>query len=198
MKPYIKLSTSRKSLHKLSVRQRRRVMTQARTKNLRLQISRACNFAHIQSNNSTLQDIPASSIVGSSSHRLHDSFSSNINILDDNIDDIRRCVNVEDDTASLSSTSSHGSHESSSLSTTSSEPSFSEHLASCFVDNNLTHSQGNSVLSVLKTLTCFSNLPKDVRTLLNTPRHRVVVCKVEPGEYIHFNLETGIVESVRT
>lgn len=31
---------------------------------------------------------------------------------------------------------------------------------------------------------------------MNIPRHRVVVCKVEPGEYIHFNLETKIVESL--
>lgn len=39
-------------------------------------------------------------------------------------------------------------------------------------------------------------MPKDVRTLLHTPRHSVIVSSVEPGEYIHFNLETAIIESI--
>ncbi|XP_032690588.1 uncharacterized protein LOC116853571 [Odontomachus brunneus] len=82
-----------------------------------------------------------------------------------------------------------------SFSTTLLEPSFSENLASCFIDCNLTHCQGNSVLSVLKTHTCFSNLPKDVRTLLNTPRHRVVY-DIEPGQYLHFNVEVAIVKNL--
>jgi len=39
-------------------------------------------------------------------------------------------------------------------------------------------------------------LPTDVRSLLNTPRQRVIICNVEPGQYIHFNLETEIIESL--
>lgn len=180
MKPQITLSTSRKSLHKLSIRQRSRVMSQVR-KNVRLKNSHTCNVAQL--NNSSLQNISTSSIVGCS--------SSNLDTLQNNID---ICVNVyEDDTASCSSSISHDS-ETSSFST-SEEPSFSEHLASCFVENNITHSQGNSILSVLKKHTCFSNnLPTDVRSLLNTPRQRVVIYNVEPGQYIHFNLETEIIE----
>lgn len=74
------------------------------------------------------------------------------------------------------------------------EPSFRENLACCFLRNNLTHIQGNNILSVLRRHTCFSNLLKDVRTLLDTPRHRVLVSIVPPGEYVHFDLETGIIE----
>lgn len=74
------------------------------------------------------------------------------------------------------------------------EPTFRESLASCFVQNNLTHVQCNNILSVLRTHSCFSDLPKNVRTLIQTPRDKVFISTVEPGEYIHFGLEEGIVE----
>lgn len=74
------------------------------------------------------------------------------------------------------------------------ELSFCERLSSCFVNNNLTHVQCNNILSVLRMHPCFSTLPKDVRTLLHTPRNRVIVSKIEPGEYIHFDLETKIIQ----
>ncbi|XP_025161373.1 uncharacterized protein LOC112590059 isoform X1 [Harpegnathos saltator] len=74
------------------------------------------------------------------------------------------------------------------------QSSFREQLASCFVDNNFIHVQGNSVLSLLRTHPCFSNLPKDTRTLLNTPRNSIVVLNVEPGEYIHFDFQIALIE----
>ncbi|XP_076766660.1 uncharacterized protein LOC143433258 [Xylocopa sonorina] len=70
--------------------------------------------------------------------------------------------------------------------------SFRDRLASCFIDSNLTHKQGNNILSLLRSHSCFSNLPKDVRTLLNTPRDSGVVSVVPPGEYIHFSLQAEI------
>jgi len=96
MKPQIKLSTSRKSLHKLSIRQRSRVMSQVR-ENLRLKNSHTCNVAQL--NNSSLQNIYTSSVVECS--------SSNLDTLQNNRD---ICINVnEDDTASCSSSISHDS-----------------------------------------------------------------------------------------
>jgi len=38
-------------------------------------------------------------------------------------------------------------------------------------------------------------LPKDTRTPLNTPRNKVILSQVKPGEYVHFNLETEIIEA---
>jgi len=61
------------------------------------------------------------------------------------------------------------------------------------VDNNLTHVQGNIILSLLRTHPCLFTLPKDVRTLLGTPHTRVVVSNVEPEEYVHFDIEAGII-----
>lgn len=82
----------------------------------------------------------------------------------------------------------------------SNELPFSERLASCFVDNNFTHVQCNNVLSFFRThfrtFSCFSNLPKDARTILSTPRNRIIISKVEPGEYIHFDLKSKIIESL--
>jgi len=37
---------------------------------------------------------------------------------------------------------------------------------------------------------------KIVRTIVNTPRNHVVLTKVEPGEYIHFDMETAITGSL--
>lgn len=78
------------------------------------------------------------------------------------------------------------------------DSSFRERLASCFVNNNVTHVQANNIISVLQTHSCFSNLPKDVRTLISTPRNRVIVLQVEPGEYIHFDIETEIITNLST
>ncbi|XP_076660386.1 uncharacterized protein LOC143363725 [Halictus rubicundus] len=77
-----------------------------------------------------------------------------------------------------------------------SEVSFRDRLASCFVDNNLTHTQGNNILSLLRTHSCFSSLPKDIRTLIGTPCTSVVTSVVEPGEYVHFDVELKIVKQL--
>lgn len=88
----LKLSTSRKSLHKLSQRQRNRVKIEVK-RNLHLQFSRkSSSNTHIESNKqSDLTDIPP--LVASSC-------SSTINIQSDNID-IAYQVYAEDDGASL-------------------------------------------------------------------------------------------------
>jgi len=117
------------------------------------------------------------------------SFTDNINIIDDHRCDV--------DMFSISSSSSFSSSFNASfLETTQIEPSFHERLASCFVDNNLTRAQSNSILHLLRTHPCFNKLPKDVRPLLNTPRARVITFNVEPGEYIHFNLEVKIIQNL--
>lgn len=51
-------------------------------------------------------------------------------------------------------------------------------------------------MHLLRTHSCFHNLPKDVRTLLDTPRTRVTTFVVKPGEYIHFDLEVRIIENL--
>lgn len=155
--------------------------------NLRLHFSHKCNnVTNIESNKkSNLQDVS-----------LPVPSNSSCNVQDNDVE-VTCSTNIENDReSSFSSTSTNISQALSLCSSNSSEASFQEHLAGCFVNNNLTHTQGNSVLSILRRHTCFSNLPKDVRTLLDTPRHRVLLCTVEPGEYIHFDLETGIVESL--
>ncbi|XP_066589579.1 uncharacterized protein [Prorops nasuta] len=77
------------------------------------------------------------------------------------------------------------------------EETFQEKLASCFVEINLTHVQGNSILHLLRSHSCFHNLPKDIRTIVNTPREPLELFQVEPGEYLHFNIETKIIECLK-
>ena len=47
---------------------------------------------------------------------------------------------------------------------------FQNRLAACFVNTNISHSQGDKILSVLHSHSCFRLLPKSIKTLLHTPR----------------------------
>lgn len=64
---------------------------------------------------------------------------------------------------------------------------FQENLAAILVEAN--HILGNRILSVLRTHNCFTFLPKDIRTLLFTPKVSPVVHKIEPGEYLHIGIK---------
>lgn len=119
--------------------------------------------------------------------------------IDNNFDtfNVRDNMNIEENKLSSTSSCDSDIDDISSLSSTNSfESLFRERLASCFVSNNLTHVQGNSILSVLRTHPCFSDLPKDVRSLVNTPRNPAILSNVEPGKYIHFGLEARLVENL--
>jgi len=175
MKPKLKSSTSRKSIHSLSERQRVRVMSEVR-RNLRFwkrntfagDIVKTCN----------MHNMSDSLIVDSDR-------SANVNHICDD-------MTIDNDDLYFSSICNADDTLSSLFNTTLRVSSFHKHLASCFVNNDLTHIQGNNILHLLRTHSCFSTLPKDVRTFLNTPRNDIVVSTVEPGEYIHFDLEESI------
>lgn len=174
----LKLSVSRKSLYSCCKRQRNKIIKEVR-KNACLQYcKKCCTTIREPMNDCDIQENPGSSVV---------SFTDDINISDNRCD-------IYDDLSSISSSSS--SFNASFLETTRSEPSFRKRLAACFIDNNLTHAQGNSILHLLCTHPCFNKLPKDVRTLLDTPRARVITFNVEPGEYVHFDLEVGIIQNL--
>jgi len=69
---------------------------------------------------------------------------------------------------------------------------FQKSLAACFVEGNLTHTQRNIILRTLRSLPCLSYLPKDSRTLLNTPRKGPIISKV--GEYLHIGFEKALIK----
>lgn len=189
MSKKLKSNTSRKSLYELSARQRSRVMYEVR-QNLRLQYRlKRKNAESNNNNNCYIQDVP----------NLTECNSSSSNIITRNYDTCNdtRDINLEDNEIS-SVVSDVSDIVSSSFKITSvlSESSFRERLASCFINNNLTHAQGNSILSLLRTHSCFNNLPQDVRTLLDTPRTRAILYNVQPGEYIHFDVETKIIKNL--
>lgn len=171
----LKLSISRKSVSSLCRRQRGEVMKEVR-KNLRLQHFKKCSTVTREpiNNCDTQNNMPCPSA----------SFTDNIN---DAVNEYR-C----DDLPSSSASSSDVSF----CETVQIDSSFLQRLATCFIDNNLTHVQGNSILSLLRTHACFNELPKDVRTLLDTPRARVITFDVEPGEYVHFDLEERIIQNL--
>ena len=69
--------------------------------------------------------------------------------------------------------------------------SFREQLASWAVLPGVFHVHVNQLLSILRSHPCHSDLPKDVRTLLKTPR-KVHVQKMHPGEYFGFGILSGL------
>ncbi|XP_076647790.1 uncharacterized protein LOC143356191 [Halictus rubicundus] len=175
----LKTSVSRKPYNKLSDRQKRSIRREIAS-NLR-KFSRD-NKLQSPPNVDNLQDIPSTSSLS-----VPVSNNSNESLL-----------NIP--------TTSSFTHDSSSTSLcddvvwesagTVSEVSFRDRLASCFVDNNITHTQGNNILSLLRTHSCFSGLPKDIRTLISTARTSVITSVVEPGEYVHFNVELEIIKQL--
>lgn len=69
---------------------------------------------------------------------------------------------------------------------------FKESLALAFIKGNLTHVQGNIILETLHTLSHFAYLPRDTRTLLNTPRVSPQVRNIFPGKYLHIGLQKAL------
>jgi len=74
---------------------------------------------------------------------------------------------------------------------------FQEKLAAYFVQSNISHTQGNAILKVLREHKCLAYLPKDIRTLIGTPRSSTKVKSVPSGEYLHIGIVTGITQSLR-
>lgn len=149
-----------------------------------------CNRSIRESNNyNNIQDIPGPSVAHPSGYISHNDFINDISIVDDG-------TLSSSSSSSSSNISNVNGKVSSFFEDTSIQLSFRERLASCFVDNNLTHVQCNNILSLLRTHLCFSNLPKDVRTLIDTPCRHVVVSNVEPGEYVYFDLARTLVQTL--
>lgn len=67
-----------------------------------------------------------------------------------------------------------------------------ELLATWAVKERISHTSLRSLLKVLQTHPCHSNLPNDPRTLLNTPRS-MQIKEINFGHYWHYGLEKGIV-----
>lgn len=72
---------------------------------------------------------------------------------------------------------------------------FSDWLRSWKVKHNVTHTAFSELLSKLRTCG-YTNLPKDARTLLNTPRNNIVVISAENGSFFHYGLRKVIIEQL--
>lgn len=72
--------------------------------------------------------------------------------------------------------------------TNSAKKSLGDDLSHCFLKHHANKNFINYILSVLGSHG-HSELPKDARTLMNTPRsHRNQIINMKPGKYIHFGL----------
>lgn len=183
----LKTSISRKTLHMLSERQKRRIKTEfmnnVRSAYLTRETIHTMSDMHVPGPSSVSEEM----VVFNS---LNDE-TCNANMIQ-KTDSLSPCMfDVSND-----SQNEITYENASSCTNTVQESSFREQLAACFTDSNLSHVQGNSILSLLRTHSCFSSLPKDVRTLLQTPHKCLSISSVPPGEYLHFDLELGIVDSL--
>ena len=65
---------------------------------------------------------------------------------------------------------------------------FQNVLRQCCIDYNITHIQTNALLRVLRSHSCFKNLPKDSRKLLRTSTEKIKFSKIGTGIYWHIGL----------
>ncbi|XP_076299345.1 uncharacterized protein LOC143218187 [Lasioglossum baleicum] len=171
--------TSRKPWHELGIRQKQRIL-QATRSNL------ISNNSAAPANVGTVQDSISSSsfvhncIVETPREDSGSSFS---------------IINFQNTSSSTSFSSIPSCDDTAQRSV--SDLSFRDRLAYLFLQNNITHKQGNNILGLLRMHSCFHDLPMDTRTLLRTPRKSVITYKVLPGEYIHFDVKSKIVNYLR-
>lgn len=66
-------------------------------------------------------------------------------------------------------------------------------LSAWVLNNNITHSALDSLLVILRKHSCFSNIPKDSRTILQTKSiDNTCMRVIDSGKYYHFGLGSGI------
>lgn len=70
-------------------------------------------------------------------------------------------------------------------------------LARAFVNSSMTHQQSNAILRVIRTHSCLASLPKDSRTILQTPRSSSLIHNIAGGEYLHIGIKNGILSILR-
>lgn len=70
---------------------------------------------------------------------------------------------------------------------------YSQDLKLWAIEFNISHNSHDALLNILRKHKCFSKLPKDSRTIMQTkPVDRSKICDIEPGKYYHFGIENGI------
>lgn len=69
-------------------------------------------------------------------------------------------------------------------------PHFKNGLSVCL--SKMDHVLGKQLLNHIRTHSCFSKLPKDPRSLLQTPRKSCEILKIAGGEYAHFGFEKAL------
>lgn len=73
---------------------------------------------------------------------------------------------------------------------------FSNWLCSWALKHNITHTALSELLSKLHTCD-YADLPKDARTLLNTPRNSIVEIWAENESFFHYGLKKSIIEQLK-
>ncbi|KAK0071120.1 hypothetical protein PV326_001649, partial [Microctonus aethiopoides] len=75
---------------------------------------------------------------------------------------------------------------------------FKKRLGHCFVNADLSHSQANRVLTCLRAVPNLCTLPKDVRTILQTPRTPCQLQLLGNGaKYLHLGFEAAVLDILR-
>lgn len=69
------------------------------------------------------------------------------------------------------------------------EETLKSNLSNCIVHNKINQVQANALLNVLRAHPLLKFLPRDARSLLKTPRDKIEIKHIAPGEYIHLGLE---------
>ncbi|XP_066596597.1 uncharacterized protein [Prorops nasuta] len=201
----VKRTISRKTLHHLNERQRHRIL-----KEIRCNVRKASRAQEATSNNENRFDRIKPNTECIDSRFQNPSYIAECNPTSLHFDmtqgdesnhlQSNSTLNFEieqNESSNVSSESENNNHSLLDKTKPASFSSFKQCLSTCFVDMNVTHVQINKILSVIRLHPCLSNLPKDARSLLQTSRERITLFSVEPGKYVHFDVELKILQSLQ-
>lgn len=177
---------ARKPFHELSSRQQSKIKAELRYLRSSVESNIESQMEiNVQQDNDAMRYSPLSDATDGAAALLSEQVDHVV--LEDEGD---FCQRIEESSESDSSTSDEFSD------VVEEKPMFRDELAKCFAGQRITHVQGNAILKVLRSHKCHSNLPKDTRTLLQTPRNRIQTVPMGSGEYLHIGFESGILRAL--
>jgi len=124
----------------------------------------------------------------SSDHNLVEYTNMNINFVDNQSLNSQYCNSLENCT--IPKIIKKNTHMKT-CNITSDLENFQENLASWAVKEQINHNSLSKLFKILKSHSCFNNIPIDSRTLLKTPQH-INLREVYPGHYWHYGLSKRI------
>lgn len=178
---------SRKTIHNVSTMYKKRlanIIQSSRKKTIEVPLKSNSNMCVLDEGNSNSSD------NSTTMQESQDTSCCNSFLVGDTIDIDSHRVSLND-TSDLITENTDKSKEIEESSIFA-ERSFEEQHASAYIKTGINHVQAKEILKCLRIHSCFTHIPIDPRTLLNSPRTSCPIDDIAGGQYVHLGFEEGI------